>query len=123
MCWDYLQELFKFQSQYGLRLIAETDVDIEADKFDPNKSNATLQLAAAEDEIAEWVARSTKNPDWKDKDKFFKKVHVVSISVNCCIHKSIVQMNHFQYGFSCKIKYIRCIKYLFQALFGQCLID
>ena len=118
-----MQELFKFQVFKFLSLIAETDVDIECEKFDPNKSKVTLQLAAAEDEIAEWLPRSTKNPDWKDKDKFFEKVHVVSISIKCCIHKSIVQMNHFQYGFSCKIKYIRCGKYLFKALFGQYLID
>ena len=55
-------------------MVAETDVDIDVERFDPNKSKVTLQLAAAEDEIAEWIPRSPKNPDWKDKDKLFEKV-------------------------------------------------
>ena len=49
---DYLQELFRVQGHYGLRPIAETDVDIEVDGFDPNNCKVTIQLAAAEDELA-----------------------------------------------------------------------
>ena len=70
----YLQELFKFQGQYGLGLIAETDVDIEVENFDPNKSRVTLRLAAAKAEVTEWLACENDNPDWKEEEKHFIKV-------------------------------------------------
>ena len=69
--------MFKFQGQYGLSLIAESDVDITVENLDQNKSTITLRVTTTEDELAEWVPRSTNNPDWKDKDKFFERVHVV----------------------------------------------
>ena len=53
-------------------------MDIDVDGFDPNNSKVTLQLGAAEEEITEWLPRSTKNPDWQEKEKVFKKVHVLS---------------------------------------------
>ena len=77
---DYLQELFKFQGQYGLSLIAESDVDIEVENFDPNKSKVTLRLAAAGDELVQWLPRSTNNPDWQDSEKIFKNVYIHVLS-------------------------------------------
>ena len=55
-------------------MIDETDMDIEVDNFIPNKSKVTLEIAAAEDESADWLPRSTKNRDWKKKEKCFKMV-------------------------------------------------
>ena len=78
-----MQELFELQGQYGLSLIAETDVDILVQKFDPKKSKITLELAAAKDEKAEWMPREPDYSDWIPTEKHFKKVFCLKYTSLC----------------------------------------
>ena len=87
-----MQELFKFQGQYGLSLIAETVVPILVEKFDPGKSKVTLKSYAAQDEKVKWVPREYDDPDWNPKEKHFKKVFTTNIflssPIDCILNDS-----------------------------------